>query len=88
MTIRKLDGRHEVKLPLAPDGLLVVTCDSLELAQRVDKIGRFYERLVNDEACGLEETTAALEALQSAGLERSALFERIAAAEAQLRAEK
>jgi hypothetical protein len=87
MTIRMLHGRYEVKLPLAPDGLLVVSCDSLELAQRVDRIGPFYERVVNEESCDLDETTAALDALRSAGLAESALFERIATVAARLRAE-
>lgn len=87
MTIRKLNGRYEVKLPVVPDGLLVLDCDSLAHAIQLDKIGRFYERVVNKEACNLKETTAALRALKSAGLERSALFERIAAVAARLRAE-
>jgi hypothetical protein len=67
MTIRKLKGRFEVKMPLVPNQLLVLTCDSLKHAKELDKIGRIHEKVVNKESCDLGELEAALVALEATG---------------------
>ena len=60
----------------------------LSQAQQLDKIGRLNERVVDDEACGLDEANAAFRSLAAVGMEESALFERVATIAAQLRAKE
>lgn len=47
MTIRRIRHGYEVKIPLLPEHLLVLNCDSLKEASRLDKVGRPYERTVH-----------------------------------------
>lgn len=88
MTIRRIRHGYEVKIPLVPEHLLVLICDSLKEASQLDKVGRLYERIANREACQLAELETALRALKAAGVNTSEPYGRLAACAAELRSKK
>lgn len=79
MTIRKISGGYEIKLPLVPDDVLVLTCQTRRQAVKLDKIGRLNEKIVTDLECTLEELNEALIALTNTGMTSSTLQDRIQA---------
>ena len=79
MTIRRLRCGYEVKIPVVPDRLLVLDCDSLKVARRLDKIGRLYERVVAHEVCQLVELEEAMRSLEVAGVKETMIYQRLAA---------
>lgn len=79
MTIRKIVGGYEIKLPLVPCDLLVVTCQSRRHALQLDKIGRLHEKVVNNQPCTLGELDEALIALNATGVIASILHDRLQA---------
>ena len=88
MTIRRIRHGLEVKIPLVPEHLLVLNCDSLKEASRLDKIGRVCERIANREACQLADLETALRALAATGIKKSTPYARLAACAVEMRSKK